>query len=621
MGLRNAIEHRRAQALTPYNPEAWLRRLSAANLTSRYPSIYIGLCSGFSADIPPLTHTFSPPNNPSIIEHHNAFEDIVNKEFSKGRYLGPFSLAEVESTLGPIQTAPLSLVLKPGKPGKFHLVQNLSFPVSSMPVPSVNSLVDPDNFPSPYSTFPIVALVLSTLPPGSQAAVRDVAEAYRTIPLHPSQWHALIVRLSESNFAVDTSTCFGFGPSGGIYGNVGSAGADIMRAAGIGPILRWVDDHLFIRIPRSSLREYNQLRRNTASRIESLGGPKSKGGRSWFAGATLPDDQIEEFDEDYTFPLQDLSLNSPRPPSDQSFCYNLRDIDNISQDLGIPWEISKDIPFSDSPTFIGLTWDLAGRTVRLAEAKRIKYVSAIAEWVTRRTHTLNEVQRLHGKLIHAALIFPEGRPYLTNLEAMLSIFDDRPFLPRTPPRGTQEDLKWWLARLSQPAPPSPIPSPQPILDPNAFSDASSSLGIGISIGGRWRAWTLRPRWRGGGRDIGWAEAVGFELLIHAFLHTGPTNVHFKVFGDNQGVIEGWRNGRSRNKPTNDVFKRIHSTLAQARCTTHARYIPSATNPADGLSRGIYPPLHLLIPPFPVPTELHCLIADFDDPLAHLTATP
>jgi hypothetical protein len=126
--------------------------------------------------------------------------------------------------LRPFQTAPLSLVPKPGKPGKFRLVQNLSFPLYPSSSPSINSLVDPDNFPSPYSTFSIVPLVLSSLPPGSQGAVHDVAEAYRTVPLHPSQWHALVVRLSESEFAVDTSTCFSFGPSGGIYGNVGSAG-------------------------------------------------------------------------------------------------------------------------------------------------------------------------------------------------------------------------------------------------------------------------------------------------------------------------------------------------------------------------------------------------------------
>jgi hypothetical protein len=174
----------------------------------------------------------------------------------------------------------------------------------------------------------------------------------------------------------------------------------------------------------------------------------TKGGRSWFAGAPLPDDQIEEFDEDFSFPLRNLSYNSPQSSSNQSFCYDISDIDRISQELGIPWEASKDIPFCDRPTFIGLTWDLKERTVSLAEPKREKYVSAIRDWITCCTHTLKKVQKLHGKLIHAAQIIPEGRLYLSNLEAMLSIFNDRPFLPRTPPRGTQDDLKWWLECLT-----------------------------------------------------------------------------------------------------------------------------------------------------------------------------
>ena len=324
MVLRNVIESSLVRAVTPYRPDAWQQWLSKAHLEHRYPNIYNGLHYGFSANLPPLSRTFSPPNDPSISEHGHIFEEIVNREFTKGRYHGPFSQMEIEAVLGPFQIAPLSLIPKPSKPGKFRLVQNLSFPHSNSPIPSINSLVNPDDFPSPYSTFSIVALVISALPPGSQGAIRDVAEAYRTIPLHPSQWHALVVRLSKSHFAIDTSTCFGFGPSDGIYGNLGSAGTDIMHFAGVGPILRWVDDHLFLRIPKSELTDYNQHRKNVANRITLFGGVTTRGGCSWFAGAPLPCGSIEEFDEDHTFPLQDLSNLSPQPKSE--FCYNIEDI-------------------------------------------------------------------------------------------------------------------------------------------------------------------------------------------------------------------------------------------------------------------------------------------------------
>ena len=449
MGPRTALKLRRAKALTPYVPEAWEQWLRACNLIHRYPSIPNGLRHGFHAGLANLTSAFTPPNNPSIELHPSIFKEIVDKEFAKGRYIGPFDLETISGLLGPIQTAPLSLVPKPGKPGKFRLVQNLSFPHNSPSdgTSSVNSRVDPDQFPTHYSTFHIMSLLVSRLPPGSEAAVRDVAEAYRTIPSHPSQWPSLAIRLSNDEFAIDTSLCFGFAPSGGIYGKLGEAGADIMRHIGIGPIARWVDDHIFFRIRREHLPAHNHLRMSLAKQILEKGGYITEGGWSWFAGGKLPNDRTEEFDEDMSCPLEDLSQSSPRSVHDQQFCYNIKDIDSISDQLGIPWELSKDVPFSSRPTFIGLIWDLSARTVTLTETKREKYVSAITDWEAKRTHTLEEVQKLHGKLLHASVIFPAGRAHLVNLEAMLGIFGNNPFMPRTPPRATPEDISWWKCAL------------------------------------------------------------------------------------------------------------------------------------------------------------------------------
>jgi hypothetical protein len=49
-------------------------------------------------------------------------------------------------------------------------------------------------------------------------------------------------------------------------------------------------------------------------------------------------------------------------------------------------------------------------------------------------HMLHKVQKLHGKLEHASIIFPASCAYLTNIEAMLGVFGDNLFLPRTPPK-------------------------------------------------------------------------------------------------------------------------------------------------------------------------------------------
>jgi hypothetical protein len=159
-----------------------------------------------------------------------------------------------------------------------------------------------------------------------------------------------------------------------------------------------------------------------------------------------------------------------------------------------------------------------------------------------------------------------------------------------------------------------VPAPIPVVDLKAYSDASSEIGIGIIIGEQWRAWRLLPGWKDRGRDIGWAESVGFLLLISSLTQRAQPHSHLQVFGDNQGVVEGWWKGRSRNKPTNDVFKIIHDITQENQVCIYTRYVPSELNPADGPSRGIYGHPALLLPPISVPESIQPWITDFNSPL-------
>ena len=257
---------------------------------------------------------------------------------------------------------------------------------------------------------------------------------------------------------------------------------------------------------------------------------------------------------------------------------------------------------------------MENKTVSIPAAKKQKYPVAIKDWKGQPTHTLAEVQKLYGKLLHACSVIPAGRTYLTTLERFMANFNNSPFVPRTPPRGTATDLKWWERTLSQPSVSRAILIPNFILDSAAYSDASSAVGIGITIGDQWRAWRLLPGWKTDGRDIGWAEAVGFLFLITALSENAQQNTYIKVYGDNRGVVEGWWKGRSRNPPTNDIFKLIHiiSETIGARFVTE--YVSTAHNPADDPSRGKYYSPTLLLPVIPIPIPLQEYIVDFDSPL-------
>jgi hypothetical protein len=109
-----------------------------------------------------------------------------------------------------------------------------------------------------WGTFTTFSLLVYRLPPGTQGACRDIAEAYQTIPLAPSQWPGTVVHLSDNDqFAINTNNCFGLATAGGIYSIIGDANVDILRASGLGPISKWVDDHVFFRLPRKHLTQYN----------------------------------------------------------------------------------------------------------------------------------------------------------------------------------------------------------------------------------------------------------------------------------------------------------------------------------------------------------------------------
>ena len=116
MGLRDAIEQRKREPLTPYVRKAWAELLVECGLDGRYPALAQNIADRFSVGIPHITRTYTPPNHASVRSLPDVYSSIVENEFKAGRYIGPFTQRQVESALGPFQTSPLSLVPKSSKP-------------------------------------------------------------------------------------------------------------------------------------------------------------------------------------------------------------------------------------------------------------------------------------------------------------------------------------------------------------------------------------------------------------------------------------------------------------------------------------------------------------------------
>jgi hypothetical protein len=235
---------------------------------------------------------------------------------------------------------------------------------------------------------------------------------------------------------------------------------------------------------------------------------------------------------------------------------------------------------------MGLDWGIQAKNIRIMERKQLKYVTVLDEFLEEKSVTLQQVESIYRKLQHCTTILPEGQAYLVNLSRDRMQYNGHEHARCHLSRSAQSDLNWWRDQLDRQIPPCPLPYATGVNNPRAFSDASSKVGIAIWIDGWWHAWHLQWGWDSGGRNIAWAKAVSFELLVQVLGENGATG-HTLLWGDNQVIVEGWWQGSSNSLPVNSIFKCIHTYQRKYNLTIHSRYVPSASNPTDDPSCGVY----------------------------------
>lgn len=421
--------------------------------------------------------------------------------------------------IGPFRTSPLGLVPKTGS-SKFRLIQDLSYPRDSDSSPSVNDGICSDDFPTAWGTFDDASRMLLALPPGAQAATFDIRAAYRITPIRPSQQNALCFTW-KGVVRVDRALMFGLASSAGVFGSLADMVVAIALAHGYGPICKWVDDFLVIRLP----------------------------GQQWT-------------EDDFT---------------------------HATGKLGYPWAPEKTRPFALQQRYLGFIWDLARRTVALPQDKFSEVIDMLQLWTTSAdTFSAKDCARLHGKLVHISAIFPLIRPFLRSAAHLYSMFRS----PRARlhlPTPVRQDLLWTLDLLQRLPNEIPLRQPTP-QDVQWWGDASSSFGIGVTVGSAWGVWPWADSLRiGPGQefDIAWGEAIAVEVGLLMAEHHGATTAGARLLvrSDNQAVVAVVNKGRSASENTNTVLRRLFRHCADLRVALWAEYVPSRDNIADALSRG------------------------------------
>lgn len=253
------------RVVTPIKVEKLKTVLDEKQMLSKWSHIIHGLEHGFDIGLDTaavITETFIPGNHSTVNIDPTFISEYINGELEAGRYSGPYNKDQLEHLIGPFRSSPLGLVPKPGS-DSFRLIQDLSYPRadsrtksrSSQPaVPSVNSHIDSDDFPTEWGTFDSTSALIQSLPKGCMAAAFDIANAYRIIPTRPLQQNWLCISWEEKLY-IDHALCFGLASSAGIFGSLADMILDIVRNNDMGRFRKWVDDFLGIRLPHENWTE------------------------------------------------------------------------------------------------------------------------------------------------------------------------------------------------------------------------------------------------------------------------------------------------------------------------------------------------------------------------------
>ena len=144
--------------------------------------------------------------------------------------------------------SPLGLIPKPGQPGKWRLIMDLSAPRGR----SINDSIDLDLCSLKYATINQALLFLQILGPGAQLAKMDLKSAYRMVPVHPDDQHLLGLKW-EGVVYRDTSLPFGLRSAPKIFSAVADSLAWAMTCNGATNFLHYLDDFLFMGPPTQTV--------------------------------------------------------------------------------------------------------------------------------------------------------------------------------------------------------------------------------------------------------------------------------------------------------------------------------------------------------------------------------
>ena len=177
-------------------------------------------------------------NHPSSLANPLVVTERITAENAAGRLLGPLSRDQSAK----VHTSPVGLVPKSHQSNKWRMICDLSSPSGY----SVNDGIPPDLCSLQYASVDDAVRVLQHLGRGTQLIKLDIQDAYRIVPVHPSDYSLLGINWNRGTY-IDRALPFGLRSAPKIFNAVADLIAWALACNRIQYQLHYLDDFLFLR--------------------------------------------------------------------------------------------------------------------------------------------------------------------------------------------------------------------------------------------------------------------------------------------------------------------------------------------------------------------------------------
>lgn len=227
------------------------RRLEAL-LEGYHKKEYIisGISEGFMLHFNGPQTPLSSHNSSSVKLQKEIVRSKIQLELSLGRIAGPFTKPPFDN----FKTSPLALREK-STPGKYRLLHNLSYPYD---LSSVNFNIPKSHSTVQYQNIQDAIALIHHHSPAPFMTKTDISEAFRIIPVHPSQYNLLGFKF-DGKFYHEKMLSMGAATSCRIFEDFSDSLLWILNTRyNITSVVKVLDDFLFIHHDRDQCLNYLQ---------------------------------------------------------------------------------------------------------------------------------------------------------------------------------------------------------------------------------------------------------------------------------------------------------------------------------------------------------------------------